>query len=218
MFFVRRKALPRGRESPVRKRIFFILLAVFALVTAALLIVDLRIKPIIRTQAENEVHRLCMSAVNKAAGDAVAECADYGDVIKIERDRDGAVTSVTSDVSKLNSLKTEVNEKILQSLHEVESAGVNVPLGTLTGSTLMLGRGPKVNVKLNLNGSCDVQIKSEFQSTGINQTRYIVSMEVVSRVDVMMLDGETVGNYSVNVPLAEAVIVGDVPDTYLNIE
>ncbi len=191
---------------------------VFALLVLFAAVVNPRLKSIVRVYAQSVVERMCYDAINSAANNAVEQSAvTYNDIVKIERNADNTVTAVMADISCVNKIKTKTNAELLEALADIDGEQIRIPLGTVTGNSLFIGRGPDIKVKTQLTGSSEVEIRSDFESAGINQTRHIIVMEITCRVYIVMLGAESVKEISLTVPIAETIIVGTVPDTFLDL-
>lgn len=194
--------------------------ALFVAVSVVILIVmiDLRLKPIARTHAEVIVNRLCYESINSAADEAVENSGiTYNDIVHIQHSSDNSVTAVMADISTVNKIKTGVSEALTNALKNIETQQIKVPTGTISGVAMFAGKGPCITVKVQLTGSSEVEISSQFESVGINQTRHTVVMNVRCIVYVVMLGRETMSEITLSVPIAETIIIGAVPDTYLSL-
>lgn len=72
---------------------------------------------------------------------------EYDRLVKFDKDSDGRVTALSSNMAEFNRLQTAVADDVLARLSQVSASELAVPLGTLTGSPLLAGRGPKLTVK-----------------------------------------------------------------------
>ena len=161
---------------------------------------------------------MCVLAVDEAADYAVRETGiDNSSLIKIERNDKNEVTAVSSDIVSLNYLKTAVSEKVEEKIGEVGRREIKIPLGSLTDSGFLTGMGPDITVTLTVSSSCEAQIKSEFESVGINQTRHRILLVIDCEVVTVMLEKTETMQISLSVPIAETVIVGSVPNTYFTL-
>lgn len=162
-------------------------------------------------RASNSVNRIVTHAVNEAVerGDI-----SYERLISFEKDNEGRVAAVHSNMAVCNRLQSEILDIILTRIEEVPARDLSIPLGTLLGSALTAGRGPRISVRMEYAGSSSARFENTFASAGINQTRH----EIVLRIDVsvaILLPGfSTATNVSNAVTVAETVIVGAVPESY----
>ena len=91
---------------------------------------------------------------------------------------------------------------------------LSIPVGTLTGSALLAGRGPRISVRMESVGSSSARFENRFTSAGINQTNHRIVLEVNVSVSILLPGFTTATQVANEVTVAETVIVGAVPDTY----
>ena len=78
--------------------------------------------------------------------------------------------------------------------------------------------GPDIEMKMLIDGSVETELKTEFKEAGINQTLHRIYLEVKCNVNILTpydVISETIVN---QVLLIEGLIVGNIPDTYYNLE
>ena len=212
MHLHKRRRFGRRRD----KRI--IVLLALPLIIVAVVITDIRVRPIVRAYAENEVNRLCYESINVAADKAVEMSGiRYDDIVRVERSGDNSISAVMADVAAVNKIKTCVTSELMTALEGVENQKIRVPIGSAMGSSLLAGRGPDISVSVRLTGSSEVEISSRLESVGINQTRHSVVMDIRCIVYVVLLGRQTVSEITLSVPIAETIIIGTVPETYLSL-
>ncbi|MBO4854584.1 MAG: sporulation protein YunB [Oscillospiraceae bacterium] len=172
-------------------------------------------KPIVTNLAvarvSNTVNRIVVAAVNEAVGGGAI---DYDKLVSLEKDDTGRVTALRSNMGEVNRLQTAIADDILQRLGEVSTSELSIPVGTLTGSALLAGRGPSLQVRMQAVGSTAASFRNEFTAAGINQTKH----QIILQIDVYMrilLPGFTTSTRIANeISVAETVIVGSVPNQY----
>lgn len=155
-----------------------------------------------------------------AVNDAVGRCMDLGEYsydafVSLEQDTAGAVTALTTNMNEINALSSEILKEVVTAT-ERGTMDVVLPLGNLLGSTFLLGKGPPVTVKIVPLTSSHVEIRNELTAAGINQTRHQILMEVDVDVTVLLPWSTADTRVSCPVLIAETVIVGSVPQTYLH--
>ena len=124
------------------------------------------------------------------------------------------ITAVKSNMAEFNRLQSAVLADVLQRLSEVSTRELAIPLGSLTGSPLLAGRGPLLHIKMQSVGSSSAHFENAFASAGINQTRHEIRLVVDVYVSVLLPGFSTVTKVTNRCAVAETVIVGSVPDTY----
>lgn len=143
---------------------------------------------------------------------------DYDDLCNITKDSNGNIAMISANVITVNEIISDVAIKIQDELDNEENNSYNIRLGTLTGLKLLSGVGPNIKVKIESIGSVETDLKSEFESAGINQTLHRLYLQVECNV-IILTPYNTKEEKIVNqVLLGEAVIIGTTPNTYYNLE
>ncbi len=137
--------------------------------------------------------------------------------VNLEKDADGNVSAITSDMTHINTLSTDILNCVIESTDN-GVISVAIPIGNLTGLNLLLNKGPDVNVQIIMLTSSRVDFRNEIVSCGINQAKYQLVLEVTIDIDILIPWGTESASTVTEVIVADTVIVGKVPDTYLNME
>ena len=159
--------------------------------------------------------------VTKAVNDSINEVIGQGIYgfdyfVNLDKDSDGSVTAITSNMAHINTLSTDILNSVIESTDN-GVINVGIPFGNLTGLNLLLNKGPDVNVQIMLTSS-RVDFRNEVVSCGINQAKYQLVLEVTIDIDVLIPWGTESATTVTEVIVADTVIVGKVPNTYLNME
>ena len=163
------------------------------------------------TRVSNSVNRLVTEAVNDAVNSGEIQ---YDELITFQKDASGRITAFQSNMAAFNRLQADITGDVLQRLAEVSDTELSIPLGTLTGSALLAGRGPRFRVRMQSVGSCSAHFGNAFEHAGINQTTHSILLYVDVSVSILLPGFNTSAKVSNAFSVAETVIVGDVPDTY----
>lgn len=198
-------------------RVFFHLI-LFVLTAMLLLFFMFRsryrdvIRDLAQTQVKNTTSDLTNDAIARQIGDGVIQ---YDRIVYFEKDLDGRITALKTNMSEVNRLKTDILNIINDEILALDTSDLGIPLGSLFFPEFLSGRGPTIPVHILSIRNSDANFASSFSQAGINQTLHQLIMEVSVDVAVLVL-GET-GNFTITseVVVAETVIVGDVPNTYL---
>ena len=122
-----------------------------------------------------------------------------------------------SDATDIVTLSTDILNSVIESTDNGVIT-VGIPLGNLTGLNLLLNKGPDVDVQIIMLTSSRVDFRNEVVSCGINQAKYQLVLEVTIDIDILIPWGTESTSTVTEVIVADTVIVGKVPDTYLNME
>ena len=203
---------PLTKRQKVKAFCFFLALVI----TAVSLVFLGHLKRVVSAMAEtvvsNRVNGLVTSAVEDALQSGVFQ---YDRLVAFEKDGEGRITALQSNMAEFNRLQAAIIQDILQRLGEVSTSELTVPLGTLTGSALMAGRGPALSIRMQTVGSASARFTNAFSDAGINQTTHRILLEVNVSVNVLLPGFQTDTQVSNRFSVAETVIVGSVPDSYV---
>lgn len=208
-FFYYRRRL--DRRVLVRIMAFFL----SALLLTLILTGTVRMRPLLEslatTRVSNTVNRIIFEAVNEAIleGDI-----SYEELISLEKDNEGKITAVRSNMASFNRLQAQILDIILARIDQVSARELSIPIGTLTGSALLAGRGPRISVRMESVGSSSARFENRFESAGINQTNHQIVLKVDVSVAILLPGFTTATVVSTVVTVAETVIVGSVPENY----
>ncbi|MBR4545027.1 MAG: sporulation protein YunB [Oscillibacter sp.] len=190
-------------------------LAVLATLSAVVLYAGAHLQPVLSRLAvarvSNTVNRIVIQSVDEAVrGGAVR----YDQLISFEKDNDGRIAAIHSNMAACSRLQSEILSIILARLDEVPPRDLSIPLGTLLGSALLAGRGPRVSVRMESAGSSSARFGNTFTAAGINQTRHELVLYIDVNVAILLPGFTTATRVSNAVTVAETIIVGAVPETY----
>lgn len=194
---------------------FALLAAVFfTLLTAAG-----RMKPILESLATAKVSNTVTGIVTQAVYEAVQSGEiRYDSLVTFEKDNEGRITALYSNMASFSRLQAEILDTVLERVGMVSARDLSIPMGSLTGSTLLAGRGPAVSVRMESVGSSSAYFENEFVSAGINQTKHNIVLHIDVYVSILLPGFTTATRVSNSFTVAETVIVGSVPNTYTNFQ
>lgn len=125
---------------------------------------------------------------------------------------------ISANIISINEIISDIPIKIQEELNKKENSKFNISMGSFTGSRILSGRGPQVEIKMSTIGNLDTDLRSEFIDAGINQTLHKIYLQIDCKV-VILTPFKTIEEKIANqVLLSEAVIIGTTPDTYYNFE
>lgn len=200
-----------------RIRMFFRLLFLLSVLLFALFLI-LRgryrdvIQDLAQTQVKNTTSDLTNDAIAKQIADGVIQ---YDRIVYFEKDLDGKITALKTNMTEINRLKTDILNIINDEILALDTSDIGIPIGSLFLPELFSGKGLAIPVHILSIRNSDASFVSDFTQAGINQTLHQLSMEVSVDVSVLVLAQTNSFTVTSEVVVAETVIVGDVPGTYL---
>ncbi len=172
-------------------------------------------KPIIKQYSMAETRSLTEKAVNLAVSNVINRTLSYDTLIDIYYDNSGQIVSFSANQYEINTISREIVKETQAQITNLSNS-LCLSLGTLSGIPILIGKGPKISFKLVPIGSVVSKFDSEFDSVGINMTKHSLFLYIDVHVNIAM-PIKTYEFFSTNqVLLAESIIVGKVPEVYLN--
>lgn len=198
------------------RTLFRLVLCLSVAAVVLFLMMRSRYRDVIRELAETQVKNTTSDLTNDAIAKQIADgIIQYDRIVYFEKDLDGRITALKTNMSEVNRLKTDILNIINDEILALDTSDIGIPLGSLFLPELFSGKGPAIPVHILSIRNSDASFVSSFSQAGINQTLHQLTMFVSVDVAVLVL-GQT-GNFTITseVVVAETVIVGDVPNTFL---
>ncbi len=205
------------RKRMLRIKILLVLALLFTMMITTFLYIDREIMPTVQAIGELKAQELTTMAVNQGVSAVLQQNIEYKDLIYIKEDGDGNVTMMQANTMIMNRVASDVALNIQEQLKQIRSASERIPLGNALGSQLLAQYGPKIKLTVTPLGMVDVNFGTEFQQSGINQTRHRIYLIVNTRVRVIVPFSSNTIEIVTYVPIAETVIVGKVPHSYIQV-
>lgn len=192
------------------------------LVVAVLLLMVLKASSFLREltgeMAMSDAVDMVTLSVNKAVSRIMAEGDySYDYFVTLEKDVDGNIAAVSTNMSRINAVSAEILSEVVEAAANGK-LDIRVPLGNLLGSNLLLGKGPEVPVEIITLTSSYIDIENELVSTGINQAKHKIILKIDVDIDILIPWDVITTTVESSVLIAETVIVGRVPETYVDVE
>ena len=175
------------------------------------------IYPIFDTLCEEQAKSLATMISNEQATNVMREHT-YDELFTVEKDANGNITMIKSNVIPINEIISDVAIKIQEDLDKQGRKDIEIALGSFTGIKLLAGRGPGIKIKISTVGNVGADLRSEFIAQGINQTLHRIYLQVKCEVSILTPFRDMTKDITNQVLILENVIMGTVPDTYYNIE
>lgn len=175
------------------------------------------VNPVIIESSSAKTRSLSQKAVEEAIYETMkgTSISLYDSLIMINRDANGDVSYISTNSLQINMLARELAKASQSKLETLGAKGIDIPLGTFTGMPIFVGRGPNINIKMLPIGSINCKFKSEFINAGINQTNHKIYLSITSKVSVILPTANQNVETTTQIMIAESIIVGKIPQTYL---
>ena len=194
-------------------KIFFIVFIVF-------LIFGITVKavtPVFNRLCADKAKSIATIITNDETTNAIKDY-NYSDFVVIHKDDIGNILMLETNMKNINIVISDVANRIQKSINSTEAEDVSISLGSFTGVSILSGRGIKVPIRISTIGNVKTNVKSEFISQGINQTLHRLYLDIESEISILTpfnTINESIKNQLI---LAENIIVGEIPETYYNLD
>ena len=192
------------------------LILLFFVAAVVLLLFRSKYMPVITILAQTQVKNATSDLINDAIDRQISDgTIQYDRMVYFEKDLEGKITALKTNMSEVNRLKTNLLNLINDEILAMDSDHLGIPLGSLLFPEVFGGRGPAIPVQILTIRNSEADFFSEFSQAGINQTLQKLNMQVSVDVAVLVLGKVDSFTISSHVVIAETVIVGQVPDMFL---
>lgn len=207
-------ALSRRTRNRIRR------ITAILLIAAALLyvLVRARFAPIVKDLAKTRVDNDASSMINEAISEAVESGEiNYDSLVDLDKDAEGNITAMKTNMAEVNRLKGKILATINEKILDISTEDLSIPLGSVIVPELFSGHGPKIPVRILAIRSSNADFESRFFEAGINQTTQQIVMVISVNITVLTPAGTQKVTVRTDAVVAETVIVGDVPTTYVDV-
>ena len=192
-------------------------ISIIAIALTVVIFIYKAVSPVFDTICIDEAKSMATLITNKEATNVMKEYR-YEDLFSIEKDEQGNILMLKSNVFPINEIISSIPIKIQESINSEGRNNIKIALGTFTGIKLLAGRGPNVKIRISSVGNVETDLKSQFYSQGINQTLHRVYLQIKCEITILTPFNNIKEQITNQVLIAENVIVGHIPSSYYNLE
>ena len=194
-----------------------LLMLSIVIVLALFCVFRIRYHDAVRQLAQTQVVNSTSDLINDAIDAQIASGnISYDRIVYFEKDLDGKITALKTNMSEVNRLKTDILNRINDEILALDTSDIGIPVGNLILPEFFSGKGPVIPLQIISIRNSDASFQSYFTEAGINQTLQQLTMEVRVDVSVLVLAKTESFTVSSQVVVAETIIVGQVPETFLH--
>jgi len=212
---------PRRKYKKRSKKfnLFLVYILLVLLLFYSFTLFEIKLRPIIKSVSEAKAKNVAITVINDVVNEKLSESKiTYNDLVVFQKGKSEQITAVSLNIVKINQIKAVLASSISDRMSKVDELKTKIPLGTLLNQGLFSGVGPKIPIKLVPLGYAKIDIKNSFSAAGINQTKHEIHLEVIATVNILLPFSSSTTQIETELPIAQTIIVGTVPETYTNIE
>lgn len=199
------------------KSFIVIIIALFIVFNLLLTLFDKKVMPSVLNISETMMRAESIKTINTVSVEVFDEEASKKDIVKIERDENNKINSISADTILLNKLSSEIAIRCNERLEELGAKGIEVPLGWMTDKSVYYNLGPKITIEMEPLGNIESSYESVFESAGINQTRHKIYLNVKAKIKIIIPMYTKEFDVDTQIPLSETIIVGEIPDAAIQL-
>lgn len=204
----------RHRRRPRRVGKLLRLVVILLIVVGLLFAFDAEVRPVILTMAGYQAKVTGVLAINDTVLELMQKQDPETDLVQVQYNSAGEISSIETNTVELNRLKAELTNAVGLRLAEIGKSRISMPIGTLLGWQIFAGRGPDIHFKVIPASFVQSEIRSSLVSAGINQTKYQILICFTVEMTAIIPGYTTSVTVTNEVPIAETLIVGTVPQFY----
>lgn len=213
-----KKILIQKRKQKIKKNIImFIIIFLVSTLIGTFIYIDNKLRPTITVIAETKAEELANKSINKAVASVIDNSVKYEDLINVKTGENGKITMMQANSIAMNEIASQVALEIQSEMKKIKTTSTYIPIGTALGSPLLAKYGPKIKVSIEPIGNVYVDFGTDFESSGINQTRHRIYLKAKTQVKVVVPLTTATKEVKTQIPICETVIVGEVPQSYVNV-
>jgi len=208
------KSRKRNGNNKVKKFIITILLIIVIIIGS----VDLSLRPSINKALDYQSRIITTNIMADVTSQVLGEMnIDYGSIVRINKNSNGEILGIETDVNTVNKIKALLTSKITSELNNQKTYPYTISLGSLLGNNYLSGRGPAISLRIEPTGYLKSETVSKFTCVGINQTLHQIILNMTADITTIVPLHNSTTIISTNFIIAETVIVGDIPQYYTNV-
>lgn len=193
-----------------------LLIAFFSILVSAVIFLK-SAYPVFKSSCETAAS----SKGNKIINDEVYKVMKdytYNDLIRIDKDINGKISLIEANSVAINGITSKINANIQREFDKIPRITVFINMGTVSGISALSSLEPRFEMELESAGNIKSIVRTEFKSVGINQTHHKIYLDIDARVGILTPFSAFWKDINTDVLISEAIIVGEVPETYYNLE
>lgn len=205
-------ACARKKSGGMRWLILLVLL-----LTAAVIAMEQNLSQTMLDMAFARAYSMAVETINRAVKQAMGQGVTYEELIDAQMDAQGRVSMLRANTMRMNELASQTALLAERELGSAENQVVEIPLGAALGVSFLSGFGPRLEVRILPVGAVHTSFDTEFETAGINQTRHKIFLNLRATVSLIVPTGSQLVEVTSTVPIAESIIVGEVPESFVDV-
>lgn len=194
-----------------------LLVLILLLLLAGLIALEQNLSQTMLDMAFAEAYSMAVETLNHAVQLVSEQEVEYSELMDVSMDGSGRVSMLRANTMRMNQVAAQTALKAEDALNSVENQFVSIPLGAALGVKFLSGFGPRIQVQILPVGAVHTSFDTRFETAGINQTRHRIFLTLRATVSLIIPTGSQLVEVESTMPIAENIIVGEVPDSFVDV-
>lgn len=195
-----------------------IITGLILIIFSSIFYIDFKIKASLIEIAKAKVQISSAKIINQAINEKVVSQVEYKDIVNVHKDDKGRIALIQPNTIILNNIMTNAVIEVSKALEDMEQKSIQIPLGQITGSNMLAGYGPLMKILIIPSAEINVKVLNKFEQAGINQTRHLIYFQIENDLQIAVPFLQEKVEVMTTIPLAETIVVGEVPETYVDFQ
>ena len=205
----------KKKRHKIKKKLLAVFLITLTVCIALFMHLQRNVTRVLISISEATMRASTTIAVNDAVFYTLSDSMHYEDLVTITRNTTGEIVGLSANALKINKIARDTASISQSNLKNLSLNGIPIPLGALTGIEALAGIGPSIHFRIIPVSSVSCGFSSKFESVGINQTKHSIYLNVIADISIVMPSRTENFAVATDVLVGESVIVGSVPNAYL---
>lgn len=200
-----------------RKSVIAVSITIFIFFNLMVMVFDKKVMPSVLAISQTLMRAEAIKTINEVSIGVFDEIVGREEIVIIEKDDKDRINLIKSNTKLINKVSGEIAIRCNERLDELGSKGIEVPLGWMTDKSVYYNLGPNITIQMEPLGNIETSYDSVFESAGINQTRHKIYLNVKAKMKIIIPMYSTEMDVDTQIPLSESIIVGEIPDTSIEL-
>lgn len=205
--------IKRKKISKIRIFVFVIIILIFSIVISFLYAAY----PIFKASCESAAGSLATNITNESVIEVMKDYT-YNDLMNIQKDSNEKINFIEANIVTINKAVAQIISKIQKRIDESPRTNVFINMGSVSGVSNLKSIGPQFEIELETAGRIISNVRTEFEAVGINQTMHRIYLDLNTNIGILTPYGSFTRNFETSVLMAQAIIVGEIPETYYDFD
>lgn len=198
----------------MKKKIIVILFLTILLLIFLLYLYSYKMTPLLVKYSKIKSKKIAIDIISKNVSDDILKILDKEELFLVERDNLGNIETVDYNSKVVNEILSETSKRVVKNFEELESINdgviMRIPAGIISNNVFIQGIGPKIPVKIILDGNVLTSLDTKVKEYGINSALIEVSVKIEANIDVVIPFSTTEIKVINNVPISLKIAKGNV--------